>query len=720
MAAEIRILINQQSSGSAIADTTKDVEKLGETAEKSGSGFSAMHEVAIGALREIGSALTDLAIGGFNALAGAVSDGIADARENAKIQAQTAAVIKSTGNAAGVTAEQVAGYATALSAASGASLFGDSQIQESTNLLMTFTNIKSATLEAATAISVDMAQALGGAPKDSAIQLGKALNDPIKGVTALTRVGVTFSQEQKDMIQALVDTGDVAGAQQVILGELSKEFGGSAAAAAAADGGWAQFNDRMGEAKEAIGTAILPLLGILAGVLNDTIAPAIEAVAASFSAWLSDPVIQTQLQAIGTAIQTGIGAAFTFLTQVAIPTLIAAWNTIAPALQPVLATFTDAQDPVQGFIDVVSLVSPMLGALLSITQAVLPQILAIIQAVLTTASTYFQQHGADMVAQFQTTWTTLQATVQELTAAISSVIQAFLAQIMIFWQAHGTEIMAFVGSVWAQINEIIQLALQLIQATIVPLLQGIASFIQSHSTEIQLIFTVVWESIKAIINAALAIIRGVLQTALALFKGDWQGAWDAIKTMASTVWENLKTIFTINLAIIQTLWNTIWTAIKGAFEQILDGIVGYVIQTVLGIANAIRNFGTQAAGAAASLGGAIVSGIADGIRNGADAIVSAAKNAAMEALNAAKHALGISSPSLVFNEQVGVPMAQGMAAGLMSGAPMVAQAAQVTAGAAVQGGRSVTRNFHYQPTINNFGGAAEALDFSTANALAGV
>ncbi len=330
MAAQISITINSSASGSAIADTKKEIASIGETAEKAGSGFSLMGEVATGFLREIGAAAFNVAAGGLKAMAGAIADGITDAREAAKTMAQTQAVITSTGGAAGVTAQQVADYAASLSAAAGASLFGDDQIQQSTNLLLTFSEIKGSALQAATAISVDMAQALGGAPKDAAIQLGKALNDPIKGVTALTRVGVTFTAEQKAQIKTLQESGDMLGAQKVILGELNKEFGGSAAAAAQADGGWAQFNDRMGEAKESIGTAILPLLGRLAGILNDTVAPAIEGLATWFGERLPgaidslsgtiSPFID-RIGSIATAFQTGGISAALPLVQADLATL---------------------------------------------------------------------------------------------------------------------------------------------------------------------------------------------------------------------------------------------------------------------------------------------------------------------------------------------------------------------------------------------------------------
>src|SRR5262245_66611796 len=76
-----------------------------------------------------------------------------------------------------------------------------------------------------------MSAALGQDGKASAIQLGKALNDPIKGVTALQRVGVSFTKSQKNQIKALVESGNTLGAQKVILRELGKEFGGAAKAA---------------------------------------------------------------------------------------------------------------------------------------------------------------------------------------------------------------------------------------------------------------------------------------------------------------------------------------------------------------------------------------------------------------------------------------------------------------------------------------------------------
>jgi hypothetical protein len=104
-----------------------------------------------------------------------------------------------------------------------------------------------------------------------------------EGLTALTRSGVAFTEQQKEQIGVLFDTGHAADAQRMILAELNKEFGGQAEAAARADGGWAQFTDRMGEAAELAGNALLPVLSDLFGFLNSSVAPIIESAAQTFA-----------------------------------------------------------------------------------------------------------------------------------------------------------------------------------------------------------------------------------------------------------------------------------------------------------------------------------------------------------------------------------------------------------------------------------------------------
>ncbi len=175
--------------------------------------------------------------------------------------------LKATGNAAGIPASQVTDLAGAIEAAS---MFDAAAIQAGENLLLTFTGIKNAAgagndiFNQTTQIMADMATAMGQQPQQAAIGLGKALNDPIKGVTALSKVGVSFSDAQKKQIASLQKSGNVMGAQKVILAELNKEFGGSAAAASAsALGQWKHFNDALDGVFETVVKAVLPTLNRL-------------------------------------------------------------------------------------------------------------------------------------------------------------------------------------------------------------------------------------------------------------------------------------------------------------------------------------------------------------------------------------------------------------------------------------------------------------------------
>lgn len=158
--------------------------------------------------------------------------GFEEAKDASAMTAQLEAGIRSTGNAAGVTVEGMNRLAAEIQDYSGQT---DDSIANTEALLLTFTNIRNVgpdkIFDDTTRAAADMAAKLGGDASQQAIVLGKALNDPIAGVSKLTRVGVTFTDAQKETIKQMVATGDVAGAQKVILAELNTEFGGAAKAA---------------------------------------------------------------------------------------------------------------------------------------------------------------------------------------------------------------------------------------------------------------------------------------------------------------------------------------------------------------------------------------------------------------------------------------------------------------------------------------------------------
>lgn len=84
----------------------------------------------------------------------------------------------------------------------------------------------------ATMAALNMAAAGFGSAEQNAVQLGKALNDPIKGINSLTRSGITFTAAEKDKIAALVQGNKMLEAQDVILKAIEMQVGGTAKATA--------------------------------------------------------------------------------------------------------------------------------------------------------------------------------------------------------------------------------------------------------------------------------------------------------------------------------------------------------------------------------------------------------------------------------------------------------------------------------------------------------
>jgi hypothetical protein len=175
---------------------------------------------------------------------------------------QLNAVLKSTHHAAGLTSDEIKNMATSLQQAT---LYEDDAILSGQNLLLTFTKIGKDVFPQATETMLDMSSALGQDLKSSAMQLGKALNEPIQGVNALRRVGAQLSDEQEKQIKNFVKMGDVASAQKVILKELEKEFGGVAKAMVDTPlGPWIQLGNKLGDIAEDVGKGIAPAMGNLA------------------------------------------------------------------------------------------------------------------------------------------------------------------------------------------------------------------------------------------------------------------------------------------------------------------------------------------------------------------------------------------------------------------------------------------------------------------------
>ena len=142
--------------------------------------------------------------------------------------AQLEARLRSTGGAAGMTKTQLLDLASSLQ---GKTIFDDEAIVNAQSMLLTFTRIGKDVFPKALESILNVSTAMGTDLNSAALQVGKALNDPVKGITALSRAGIQFTVDQKATIKSLVDTGKTAEAQTIILGELETQMGGAARAA---------------------------------------------------------------------------------------------------------------------------------------------------------------------------------------------------------------------------------------------------------------------------------------------------------------------------------------------------------------------------------------------------------------------------------------------------------------------------------------------------------
>jgi len=209
------------------------------------------------------------AAGAGTAIAKFAGDAVARAEEMNSAYATTAQIIEQTGGAANVTARELKDLSAEESMLTGVD---KALVTEGNNVLLTFKGLRDEAgagndvYTRTSRVMLDMASVMGTDAKSAAVQLGKALNDPVANLGALGRAGVQFTQDQKDQIKSLAETGHLLEAQKIILGELESEFGG--VAEAAADGS-AKIKNSFQQIKETIGQVLVQPVDDAAQSLTD-------------------------------------------------------------------------------------------------------------------------------------------------------------------------------------------------------------------------------------------------------------------------------------------------------------------------------------------------------------------------------------------------------------------------------------------------------------------
>ena len=241
----LRVVLSAETAefNKGLTKAEKELTRFGQNMGKIGAGIA-----AAGAGLTAAFTLPMIGIGAAS---------IRAAKESRDALAQVEASLTSMGNASGRTLEQLKAQADDLMKSS---LFDDDDIlRKVTANLLTFGKVSGEVFDRAQVAVVDLATKMGMDLQSATILVGKALNDPVKGLQAMGRAGIQFSDSQKALIKSLVKTGQTAQAQKIILAELERQYGGSAKAAQAADTVNA-FQDSLNTLSETIGERLLPLM----------------------------------------------------------------------------------------------------------------------------------------------------------------------------------------------------------------------------------------------------------------------------------------------------------------------------------------------------------------------------------------------------------------------------------------------------------------------------
>lgn len=207
------------------------------------------------ALVGIGAALA------LREIAGAVSGWISDASGALDATAKLDAQIKATGGSAGFTADQLASVADQLEKLTGIQA---ESVQAGQSTLLMFENIQGLEFDRATKSAADLAVTMGTDVANAARLVGRALDDPIRGLDGLAKAGVEFSEAEREMIESLVNSGDIVAAQTIILDRLDEKVGGVAETMGQTfSGKLAILDAKFGDLGETIAGYIIPYIEAL-------------------------------------------------------------------------------------------------------------------------------------------------------------------------------------------------------------------------------------------------------------------------------------------------------------------------------------------------------------------------------------------------------------------------------------------------------------------------
>lgn len=514
-----------------------------KSAESSASGFGSK-------IKGIGGGLA-LAFGGgaIAAVAGvgaAMVGGIRDAASYQQITDQVGQTIKSTGGAARVTVDDLKAYAGQLEAQSGVD---EELILNGQNVLLTFTKVRNEVgagndvFNQASQAALDLSTTMGGDLAGANVLVGKALNDPVKGMAALSKAGVQLTAEQKEQVKAMVASGDTMGAQKIILGELTTQFGGAAEAAGKGlTGSLARAKDAFSDIMREVGERVIPVLADVADWAAVKLPPAFDAIKSALV-----PVVE-------------------FFKTTVVPFF-------AQGMAAISAAFGKGATDTGGSM---AKVSETIRKMVEFARTTFESFKTIVTSVVTIVMALWDAFGANMVRSLTTSFNNIMTVLRGALKVIQGVLDVFIGVFTGDWKR-----------AWDGIKGIVTGVLEIIKGLVSQAFNIIRTAGSTLFTALGAVFTAGWNAIKAGTAAALTAIVSVV-TGLPGRARDALGALDnVLSAVASAAWGAFRSAMAQKISEAVQLVQGVDDRIRGALGNLGGLLVNAGRELMNGLARGI-------------------------------------------------------------------------------------------------------------------------------------
>lgn len=657
---------------------------------------------------------TSMSAGLMMPLAIAAREGVAELRSMESANRQTAATIARVGKTTGITSKHVGAYARQLHQLTG---MDDQAIQSGENLLLTLGNISNQTGEGrkhfaqASQAMVDMAASMGTEPVAAAKMLGKALANPEKGMTLLGRAGVRLTKQQEDQIKAMSKAGDVAGAQGKLIELVGKKFAGAGKA-------MGQTTEaKLNRAREAFAGASASLLTTMLPTLEKLMVQVEKAF--QWFETLSPSV--KRFVAVGLAVAVamgpvasiigGIAAGVELLVAVA-GALLTPWGALIALLGASVVVWAKSEKGSaqlrMGMRKLMIVGKRVLGWFRStgwpafqaasekagawLGEVVVPRMIAVLKDLGKTlqvwarwAQAFWRKHGDEIISALRKTWTVVGPMIKNALGVAANVIRTALAIMRGDW-----------SGAWNRMRAALKLASDNWKLVLAASIRALRTILAAGLNSLRMLAAAGWAKVKA---AALDALRALPGAVASLMAATVRALLSALATMVAR--SAAAAVKIVNAlvnglralpgrvaaalralpGVISRIGGQLSRAAAAAAAQVAAGLArglksapGAVWNGIKGIPGTIARLAKDALTAGKSIGTAIGDGLKAGVKAAKSALLATVRGLVKEIKDEFKRKMKIKSPSQVMAREIGMPIGDGIAAGMIASAKRIDRA----------------------------------------------